>query len=1243
LSIATTEHDALAEAICKIFEETIIVSPPKPLAQNPYIELLGNIATQRAAVACAILSRSHIPDHIEIAKLFHELSLDSPIANATWSELEFLLPKTNDTLQYYRKQAIEYFRYVPRITELNRIQKLIEMGDLEFAKCLIDTSDSLSLFEKLLTTNKLLTASGLQIEADYLAEQMYQDFPLESAKAGISISYVFRSLTNKTIVEPKDEMLNPDTAKNYLNYLNLTGKKEQALLFATNNIKLARDNSKFAYACLPILLTRQNANREIRKKIVAAAQFLPVGTRLSFNHYYGFGDELKLIHYVREYANFKSHAYGAGPLIEKALLEAPEPFNVGERINKRNKYGHIYKRLLEIDYRHICGHMGPLKNFVHEIKNCQTYPQTNFLSVYNKSDFDVSEDLGFSIAKRGMTDRAKSFLAQCTVEKHGTILYSIHTDSMELGSFQPSAIASDFNLDVLSIIGHSWPTSIIHQSNLEKQFSEKSKTFKIFNTQNDTSGSDTKLFVDHLNNGGILHLTNDGLSGLGLKAIVPWIMRPYELKSYTTQLCLTTNSKIGFAIIWRNKTNDIQFDISPISVPPEHGSLRTRSTWLTQRVARNIRKTIKDHEIPLEISQIVQAGGAHQRTDLLEIDKWLNQPNSSVGLLKWLFRNEFDKFSALEDSKDVLSFQALREYVLRAVSMILHFQSNKIQHFDNNRRFLDQHRVLLILPKGSALLASALGTMVAGSLLAICQNDLAPNNIVKRILDFKPDLIISSASIWSEVCKSDKSLIKKPVLVCCDNGDSTSLEDLLESFQASKLLPKLNSEAPSLAVYTSGSEGQPKAVILPTKVLSENSGIDFCANLKQKDKFVYLTRWDAVGVLDIFAALRAGATFCVPEDELVLSSTAFITWIKTQEINFLSAPVTIWKYITQSKNIKNEWPESLTKGLLWGERIFKKLVLDIETIAPNTQLFCIYGTTEFTYISFGKLNSDLLSDSNGSPGGQALFPDQTYLINQTSPMKFTNNGESNLIIRGPNAMIGYWSYLSENNGFVISNESNWITILDNVRISDNYSLEILGRSDSIIKIAGRRISLNEIEIAAETVDNVIRAIAFSITEDEKIKIYVAVETESKHLTELKSKINQAIKSQIGSYARPNKVVYFNQFPSLASGKLDRKNLELKTLDKSTPKQDANLQAKLFTLSQIENEFTKVLVEWAISCGLLDVGEFQPNLIVPDFSSIEILEIMLLTEEKTGHLPNQNVFEKIKGQTWESLANLLSTN
>ena len=428
--------------------------------------------------------------------------------------------------------------------------------------------------------------------------------------------------------------------------------------------------------------------------------------------------------------------------------------------------------------------------------------------------------------------------------------------------------------------------------------------------------------------------------------------------------------------------------------------------------------------------------------------------------------------------------------------------------------------------------------------------------------------------------------------------------------------PQLQPSNAAWTVYTSGSTGMPKGVVLEHGSLCASATAHGAAFGLSSDtralQFAAYT-FDA-SIQEIFTTLRYGGCVCVPSEGQRMDELE--TCIAAMGVNFLSLTSTVAAFLDPIS-----LPAIKTLVLL-GEPV-KSAVLDLWM--DHATVFNGYGPTECTiYASCSppiahRKHASLL----GSPLAGCFWVVDSSDHNRLCPVGVL--GE--LLIEGPLLAREYlndpfrtnYSFVTDP-GFVsyysLGSGRRMYRTGDLVRQNEDNTYSIFGRKDTQVKIRGQRVEFGEIEYwVVRSLSQVRQAAAMLVCRDagrDEGTLVVAVELdrstvsetveESPHGMLTPSKALQASFDQIRGklmevlprYMLPDMFIPMAKLPLNSSGKLDRRALQQVMVSMSAEKFEsyrstiaARGQVSVGVAQELQTLWAKVLKKREDAIGLDD--------------------------------------------------------
>jgi amino acid adenylation domain-containing protein len=300
-------------------------------------------------------------------------------------------------------------------------------------------------------------------------------------------------------------------------------------------------------------------------------------------------------------------------------------------------------------------------------------------------------------------------------------------------------------------------------------------------------------------------------------------------------------------------------------------------------------------------------------------------------------------------------------------------------------------------------------------------------------------------------------------------------------------------------MFTSGSSGTPKGVMMRRGAVA-NTLRDICARLRMNRSSRVLGLSDPgfdLSVFDMLGTLMVGGALVLPDDGDRMNPKAW--WALCHQHN-----VTIWNTAPALFQMLADYSIGKTDrlgalGLRWvmlsGDWIPLHLPGQLRELAPGARLLSLGGATEAGIWSVSFPVTTVQKDWTSIPYGTPLRGQRCDIVdefNQSCPDGVT--GE--LIIAGASLADGYWQRPElTKRAFVVdarSGERRYRTG-DLARYRADGVIELLGRIDSQVKIAGHRIECTEVESAVLSHPAVMRVVVVPVKGYDSVALHAVLE------------------------------------------------------------------------------------------------------------------------------------------------------
>ena len=454
----------------------------------------------------------------------------------------------------------------------------------------------------------------------------------------------------------------------------------------------------------------------------------------------------------------------------------------------------------------------------------------------------------------------------------------------------------------------------------------------------------------------------------------------------------------------------------------------------------------------------------------------------------------------------------------------------------------------------------------------------------------------------SDETDSEKNEPSNSAIICIDDE---ALRATLNGYRSDNIAPvsiALHSRRLAYVLYTSGSTGQPKGVMIEHQALvNQTCWIEKAYPSNLNDRFLLKTPFNFdVSLSELFGPLSAGKPIVVTHPQGHKDPVYLSQVIRDQNITRIHMVPTLLARVLANPTARANLQQSAALSLVYccGEAVNAALADDFFATCPDTALHNLYGPTEATIFATAceitpraqqikdqeqdqeqiqaQTRARLQQLSIGTP----LHNLQAWVLDQNrQPVAPGIEGE--LYLSGSGLARGYLNMpelsdacfgldpdsqqrlaIAEPRLYRTGDRVRWLPAASSEATSlchqAPYALQYLGRTDSQVKLRGFRIELGEIENALLNHDDVEQTCVLLENQQRLLACLVlqpaAHLQESKHLQESEliekaeqsgdtlHQLRQTLSQQLPDYMIPSAWLILDRFPLLPSGKIDRKAL-----------------------------------------------------------------------------------------------------
>ncbi|WP_321420029.1 class I adenylate-forming enzyme family protein [uncultured Methanomethylovorans sp.] len=353
-------------------------------------------------------------------------------------------------------------------------------------------------------------------------------------------------------------------------------------------------------------------------------------------------------------------------------------------------------------------------------------------------------------------------------------------------------------------------------------------------------------------------------------------------------------------------------------------------------------------------------------------------------------------------------------------------------------------------------------------------------------------------------------------------SDDNSCKFLRKELSVESNHPKLR-----LVLYTSGTTGIPKGVMLSDKNITTNAAaIIKILNLTSADKAAQvISPHHAFGNSIINSHLMSGG--CISMGNMKFIGSVF---------GLIESDVTVFYGVPSTYRILLRYPDRFKKAFSnvkvaasAGGGMTKQIVRNIKELAPGIEILPMYGQTEATarlaYVP--KQDVEEFIETIGMP-----IPGVTLDVfdDNRNPVEPNITGE--LVAKGDNILLGY---LDDENATKKKIVDGWMYTGDLAQKLPNGYFKLMGRKDDLLKIGDHLVNPREIEKSIENNNKVSAVFVVPVPHDlmgTAICLMVIPEPE----TDI-DVLFKFCRKNLPSHLHPKEILFIDHLPLTENGKI----------------------------------------------------------------------------------------------------------
>lgn len=515
----------------------------------------------------------------------------------------------------------------------------------------------------------------------------------------------------------------------------------------------------------------------------------------------------------------------------------------------------------------------------------------------------------------------------------------------------------------------------------------------------------------------------------------------------------------------------------------------------------------------------------------MEITKEMNPMKNVLEWLESTVKSHGDKVAYM-DQQDAMTFEQVSQKA-KAIGSFL------AENTDNSKK-----PVAVLCARWCQTPAVFLGVVYSGRAYAPLDANLPADRLRKILKQMKPAAVVTdemTESIVKDILSGENELQALPCYIAERMAEQAVLEEKLASIRREMI-----SQDPLYIIYTSGSTGMPKGVVTSHDSLMRY--IDaYCQvmGIEEMDRLGNQSPLDYIAAIrDIYLPMKTACSTVIIPKEYFMAPEMLFNYLNEWKVTSVGWSVSAFTIPYSLGALEEIKLETLSKICFSGSVMPAKCLRAWQQALPEARFVNQYGPTEATASCSYYVVDHLVDAEEILPIGRAYQHYRIFVLKEDDTLAETGElGE--ICVTGPCLALGYYNDPERTANSFVLNPLNQAFPERMYRTGDiglqreDGLLEFHGRRDRQVKHMGHRVELDEIEVAANQIEDLEECCCIYQKEKEKLHLFYTGNVDKRTLQAELSK-------SLPGFMVPRGVKQLDIMPKLANGKIDMNALKAET-------------------------------------------------------------------------------------------------
>jgi long-chain acyl-CoA synthetase len=475
--------------------------------------------------------------------------------------------------------------------------------------------------------------------------------------------------------------------------------------------------------------------------------------------------------------------------------------------------------------------------------------------------------------------------------------------------------------------------------------------------------------------------------------------------------------------------------------------------------------------------------------------------------------------TAIIAKDEELSFSVLSQRVRALAS---HLREEGIRQGD---------RVGVLLPNSTAIALSYYATQKIGAITVILDARLKGKELEGVLRDADLKLLIVHAQLYPELAEAFQQMTPIPVWLVNESGER-SFEKRFTAPATSLAAPQLNATDDALILYTSGTTGEPKGVVLSYENLAQYPRVmgEMAITDGSTVRGCILPMSHIVGPVVCNEVADKGFTLVIFDQ---INPVTLLDGIQKYRVTVFEGVPIVFQLMLGVRNLTDYDTSSVKIAAMMGTTVPVPLLRAFKAAQPHIQVIQGYGLTE-TSPMITLVEPDRAVDKMGSIGRAVPGVEVKIIDGNGEELPVGEAGE--IITRGAHVMKGYFRKPDATAARI---RDGWLYTGDvGKREADGYYYH-LGRRDDMIITGGLNVYPAEVENMIYMDAKVQETVVFPMPDDKRGTVIGAAIVPRPGEMIIERELLAFLRGNLANFKVPQKIVVRESLPRTSSGKVIR--------------------------------------------------------------------------------------------------------